>query len=116
MIKVFGLKNCDSCRNAQQWLKNINLTHEFHDIRDEGVDPKALSRWNLAVGWNSLLNTRSATWRGLADKKKANVTEEAAMRLMLENPTLIKRPIFEFEDDVIVGFKDAQPAILEKQR
>lgn len=113
MIKVFGLKNCDTCRNAVKWLNNSGFMHEFHDVRDDGVGPEAVGRWTRAVGWDSLLNQRSATWRGLPDEKKAGLNEDSAMDLMLENPTLIKRPVFEAGDDVIVGFKDEQKAALQ---
>jgi len=116
MIKVFGLKNCDTCRNALKWLNNSGFIHEFHDIRDNKIDADAVNRWILAVGLDSLLNTRSTTWRGLPDEKKAITNEQAAMELMLENPTLIKRPVFEVGDEVIVGFKDIQKEALEAQR
>ena len=116
MIKVFGLKNCDACRKALKWMNNSDLVHEFHDIRDKKIDADAVSRWTFAVGWDSLLNTRSSAWRSLPAEKKTNVDEKAAMKLMLENPTLIKRPVFEAGDQVIVGFKDVQKAALEKQK
>ena len=116
MIKVFGLKNCDACRNALNWLQNSSLIYEFHDIRDQKVDADVVGRWIFEVGWSPLLNTRSTTWRGLPDEKKANISEETAMKLMLENPTLIKRPVFEAGDQVIVGFKESQKAALKKQR
>ena len=116
MIKVFGLKNCDSCRNALKWLKDFGFIHEFHDIRDSSIDTDAVSRWISAVGWDALLNTRSTTWRDLPDEKKAIFNEQAAMELMLENRTLIKRPVFESGHQIVVGFKDAQKAVLEKRR
>lgn len=116
MIKVFGLKNCDTCRNALKWLKDSGFIHEFYDIRDNSIVADAVSRWIFAVGWDALLNRRSTTWRGLHDEKKAIFNEQAAMELMLENPTLIKRPVFESGDQVVVGFKDAQKTVLEKQR
>ena len=116
MIKVFGLKNCDTCSKALKWLNNFGFIHEFHDIRDNKIDADVVKRWILAVGFDSLLNTRSTTWRGLPDEKKAITNEHAAMELMLENPTLIKRPVFEAGDEVIVGFKDIQKEALEAQR
>ena len=116
MIKVFGLKNCDTCRNALKWLNNSGFIHEFYDIRDNKIEADAVNRWILAVGLDSLLNTRSTTWRGLPDEKKAIINERAAMELMLEYPTLIKRPVFEAGDEVIVGFKDIQKEALEAQR
>ena len=116
MIKVFGLKNCDTCRNALKWLEESGFLHEFHDIRDNIIDADAVSRWISAVGRDALLNTRSTTWRGLPDENKAIFNEQDAIELMLENRTLIKRPVFESGHQIVVGFKDSQKAVLEKQR
>ena len=116
MIKVFGLKNCVTCGNALKWLKETGFIHEFPDICVYSIDADAVSRWISAVGWDALLNMRSTTWRSLPDEKKAIFIEQDAMELMLENRTLIKRPVFESGHQIVVGFKDAQKAVLEKQR
>ena len=116
MIKVFGLRNCDTCRNALKWLENLGFMHEFYDIRDKDIVADAIVQWTSAVGWSSLLNTRSTSWRGLPDEKKVIANEQGAMKLMLETPTLIKRPVFEAGNQVIVGFKDVQRTALEQQR
>jgi len=113
MIKVFGLKNCDTCCNAMKWLNNSGLMHEFHDVRDDGINAEDVSRWTKAVGWETLLNRRGTTWRNLSEDAKADVNESGAMELMLDYPALIKRPVFEAGDDVIVGFKDDQKAALK---
>ena len=108
MINVYGLKNCDTCRNAMKWLNNSGLMHEFHDVRETGVDAEAVGRWARAVGWESLLNRRSTTWRNLPDDVTEDVDETRALALLVENPTLIKRPVFERAGEVHVGFKDIQ--------
>ena len=90
MIKVFGLKNCDTCRNVLKWLNNSGFIHEFHDIRDNKIDADAVNRWILAVGLDSLLNTRSTTWRGLPDEKNA-VTHDFSPEIVGE-PDFDKTP------------------------
>ena len=103
-VLVYGLKNCDSCRKALKWLDGQGIEHSFHDIRADGLDKEALDRWIAGVGWEILLNRKSTTWRGLSDADKSDVDEAAARRLMLANPTLIKRPVIEVGRHVHVGF------------
>lgn len=106
MITVHGLKNCDTCRKALKWLTAEGRDHRFHDLRADGLDAAMIDRWSAAVGWQILLNRRSTTWRKLPDSDTADVTEARAKTLMLAQPALIKRPIFEIPDGrVIVGFK-----------
>ncbi|MBC8338618.1 MAG: ArsC family reductase [Rhodospirillales bacterium] len=108
MITVYGLKNCDTCRNALKWLEAEGLAHQFHDLRKDGVDEVTIQRWSDAVGWEMLLNKRGTTWRGLEDAVKEGANEANAASLMAEHPALIKRPVFVTGEDVIVGFKDEQ--------
>lgn len=110
MIRVNGLKNCDTCRAALAWLAGNGVASEMHDFRRDGLDLARLDRWIGAVGWEALLNRRGTTWRGLADADKADVDEAKARALMLAHPALIKRPVFECGERVAVGFKDAQKA------
>ncbi|MEE8350801.1 MAG: ArsC family reductase [Rhodospirillales bacterium] len=108
MIRVFGLKNCDTCRNALKWLTEKGLDHSFQDFRKDGLETAMLARWIKAVGWETLLNKRGTTWRGLPDGDKEGVDEGKAAALMLAHPALIKRPVFEFGKNFIIGFKDEQ--------
>lgn len=110
MIRVNGLKNCDTCRSALAWLADNGLAAELHDFRRDGLDPQRLDRWIAAVGWEALLNRRGTTWRGLAEADKANVDAAKARELMLAHPALIKRPVFEVGEGVVVGFKEDQKA------
>ena len=103
MITVTGLKNCDTCRNAMKWLKAEGVEAKLHDLRADGLDGAALDRWIAAVGWETLLNRRGTTWRGLSDADKADVDGAKARALMLAHPALIKRPVFEMEGRVLVG-------------
>ena len=111
-VLVFGLKNCDSCRKALKWMAAEGIDHSFHDLRADGLESDALDRWIAAAGWETLLNRKSTTWRGLSDGDKAEVDEAAARRLMLANPTLVKRPVIEVGRHVHVGFGPAVQSAL----
>ncbi len=84
------------------------LEHTFHDFRKDGLGATLVNRWIKAVGWETLLNKRGTTWRGLTDGDKEGVDEAKAAALMLAHPALIKRPVFNIGKNVIVGFKDEQ--------
>ncbi len=113
-MKLFGLKNCDTCRKALNALKDAGKQPDFHDVRVDGVTRAYLTKWAKAAGWQALLNTRSTTWRGLSEEDKSNVDEAKAIALMEENPALIKRPVIEAGGKVTIGWtKDVQDALLK---
>ena len=106
MITLCGIKNCDSVKKARKWLENNNTNYHFHDFRTEGLEQGKLQQWIKTVGWQTLLNRRSTSWRELPEDIKDNIDETSALALMLENPTLIKRPVLELDDGKVqVGFK-----------
>lgn len=107
MITVIGIKSCDTCRKALAWLTAQNVKHTFHDLRADGLEAGRLSGWVEACGWEVVLNRRSTSWRGLTEAEKSNLTADKAQALMIANPTLIKRPVFENGTAVYVGFTDA---------
>ena len=108
MITVNGLKNCDTCKKALKWLEHQGIEHCFHDVRAAGIDHDRLLRWCGEVGWDALLNRRGTTWRKLPEGDKIGIDEEKAIELMLEFPALIKRPVFESDGKIIVGFQHEQ--------
>ena len=108
MITVYGIKNCDTCRKALKWLIAEGLAHRFHDVRKDGVSEDAIQGWIDAAGWETLLNKRGTTWRGLDDADKDGVNAANAAALMAAHPALIKRPVFETGGQVVIGFKDKQ--------
>ena len=114
MLTFYGLKTCDTCRKAKKALDGAHIDYDFHDVRDDGVTKKQLAGWAQKVGWTTLLNKSSTTWRGLPDAEKTGLTEAKAVALMAANPTLIKRPIIERGDtEVFVGWsKQTQDALL----
>ena len=113
MLTVYGLKTCDTTKKSLKWLERRTVPHRFLDVRADGVDLDKLTEWAMEVGWEALINRGSTTWRGLPDVIRENVTEDTALILMVDHPTLIKRPVIEIEGGLIVGFKPAQQRELE---
>ncbi len=113
MITVYGIKNCDTCRNALKSLKADGVEHSFHDLRADGLSESEVTRWLQSAGSEKLLNRRGTTWRKLPEAERENLDEAKIKALLLENPTLIKRPVFEAAGEVIVGFDAAAKSRLE---
>jgi len=113
MIVVYGLRNCDSCRRARTWLDELNIEHRFFDYRKETLDGDMVSKWISCLGWENIVNRRSATWRQLPSAKKLNLNNSSAKVLMLEFPTLIKRPIIQTNEGLLVGFNEKKKAKLK---
>lgn len=95
------------------WLNSENITFQFIDLRINGVSKADVIRFATAVGWEKLLNKASTTWRGLDDEIKGELNEAKAIKLMVEYPTLIKRPVLETTKRILSGFKDAEKKILK---
>lgn len=103
-LHVYGIRHCDTVRAALNWLDARNVPHSFHDFRKDGLDEAELRRWLASDHAELLLNRRSATWRGLNDEQKVAAGEDPAP-LLLEHPTLIKRPVITDGESVVsVGF------------
>ena len=107
-LTMHGIASCDTCRKARKWLDEHDVDYELHDLRDDGLDIQTLERWSDRVEWQSLLNTKSLTWRRLPEVDRANVTRDRALALMLDQPTLVKRPVLEHRKFVAVGFSPEQ--------
>lgn len=104
MITVYGIKNCDSVKKACSWLKKNNIEYQFHDFRKDGLTQSKVKQWANLVDWEILLNRRGTTWRKLSDKERTSINKTKAIKFMVEQPTLIKRPVVEHKREVIVGF------------
>jgi len=115
MIRVNGLKSCDTCKKALKWLESEGLAFRFRDVRADPVTLEEVKRWGASAGWDVLVNKASTTWRGLGDEEKATAMGVGAAALLVAYPTLIKRPVFETDESVVVGFKFAQQEILKAQ-
>jgi len=115
-ITIYGIKNCDTMKKAFAWLDKHGADYEFHDYKKAGIDRSLLERWSKKVGWETLLNRAGMTFRKLPDKEKEGLTESKAMKIMLAQPSIIKRPVLDLGGGkLLVGFKqdaykDAVPA------
>ena len=107
MTILYGIKNCDTVKKARKWLDTAGIDYRFHDFRTDGLQQEQLAAWNKAVGWETLLNRRGTTWRQLPEDVKQGIDESSALDLMMEQPTLIKRPVLEHGGEFLVGFKEA---------
>lgn len=109
-IHLYGIPNCDTVKKARVWLDGRGLEYAFHDYKKEGVDPAKLGRWADRLGWEALLNRRGTTFRNLDEADKAGIDRARAIALMLQHPSLIKRPVAEHDDHamVLVGFSQGE--------
>jgi Spx/MgsR family transcriptional regulator len=103
-ITLYGIKNCDTMKKARAWLDAHAVPYEFHDYKARGIDLPRLERWCREAGWETVLNRAGTTFRKLPDADKADLEQRSALRLMLAQPSLIKRPVLEIDGRVVVGF------------
>lgn len=104
---VYGIETCDQVRKARQWLRARSVSYRFHDFRRDGLSPELLDRWLTKVPWDALVNRRGLSWRKLDAQRRASIVDQAsAVELMLSEPTVIKRPVLEFGDRLMVGFSE----------
>ena len=103
---VHGIPGCDTMRKARRWLDEHDVAYAFHDYKKAGIDASKLEAWSAHVGWDQLLNRRGTTYRKLDEAERDGIDEAKAIRLMVERPSLIVRPVIEHGDEVIVGFDD----------
>lgn len=108
MPTLYGIKNCDTIKKARKWLDQNGIDYRFHDYREDGLTIELLKSFLARSDWQTLLNQRSTSWRQLDESKKTDLDENKALGLMLETPTLIKRPVLDHDGKLIVGFKAEQ--------
>ena len=107
-VHLYGIETCDQVRKAKQWLRGRALEVQWHDFRRDGLAPERLAHWMSHLPWDALLNRRGLTWRQLPAQERAGVVDAAsAAELMLAHPLLIKRPVLELDDRILVGFSEA---------
>lgn len=103
-ISCYGIKNCDTMKKAINWLNEHGVAHEFVDYKKAGVVEAHLADWNARAGWQKLLNTRGLMWKKLSDEERSTVDEQKALKLMVQYPALIKRPVLDTGAALLVGF------------
>lgn len=111
-VTIYGIPNCDTMKKARAWLDAHKVAHTFHDYKMAGIDKATLEGWVERAGWEVVLNRAGTTFRALGDADKANLTAAKAVKLMLAQPGMIKRPVLIAGKDMLVGFKPDQYAAL----
>ena len=102
---LYGIPNCDTVKKARTWLAEHGIEFTFHDFKKQGLDRDTAARWLEQMDWETLVNRKGLTWRNLPDERKAAVVDKAgALELMLENTSVIKRPVLEGAGPLSVGF------------
>ncbi len=107
-ITVYGISNCDTIKKTLNWYKQRNIPVDFFDYKKNGIKKEKLMHWCKEAGWEMLLNKKSTTWRSLTPEEQQLITnEKMAIKLMIAYPTIIKRPVIEMNNKVMVGFNEA---------
>jgi arsenate reductase (glutaredoxin) len=104
-VTIYGIKNCDTMKKARRWLDDHKIAYAFHDYKSEGIDRARLENWSKVVGWETILNRSGTTFRALPESAKDGLTKAKAVALMLEQPSMIKRPVLDVDGTLLVGFK-----------
>ncbi|WP_184246430.1 arsenate reductase [Novosphingobium chloroacetimidivorans] len=105
---LYGIPNCDTVKKARAWLDQHGIAYAFHDYKKQGADPAQLVRWVEEAGWETVLNRRGTTFRGLPESDKQDLDAGKAVALMAANPSCIKRPVVEHAGGLLVGFDPAR--------
>lgn len=105
---LHGIPNCDTVKKARTWLEQNGVAYTFHDFKKAGLDETMVQAWLRDVDWETLVNRKGTTWRALTDERKAAVADaRTAQSLMIETPSVIKRPVLQHAGRTHVGFSDA---------
>src|ERR1700757_5115516 len=106
-LTLYGIPNCDTVKKARTWLDEHGRPFHFHDFKKVGITAAVIEGWMRHVDWEVLVNRKGTTWRGLPEERKATVVDaKSAIAVMLESPSVIKRPVLVDEHAVQVGFND----------
>ena len=106
MVTLFGINNCDTVKKARRWLDGHDVAYTFHDVRTDGLSRAQLEGWVQTLGWENLLNRRGTTWRKLPESVRNAIDKRTAVKLMLEQPAMIKRPVLDLDDTLHLGFSE----------
>jgi arsenate reductase len=111
-VTIYGIKACDTMQKAFKWLDAHSVAYDFHDYKKAGITKAELARWCGTAGWQTVLNRAGTTFRKLADADKQGLTQDKAIALMVDQPSMIKRPVLETDGKLEIGFKPERYATL----
>lgn len=107
MIKVYGIPTCDTIKKTLLWFKQNDINVDFHDYKKLGLPKEKLTGWCKQENWKALLNKKSTTWRNLTIETQENIkTPKDAILVMLRNKSIIKRPVIEYDEKILIGFDE----------
>ncbi len=110
---LYGIPNCDTVKKARTWLAAHDAAVDFHDFKKQGLARATVAAWLTQLDWEVLVNRKGTTWRKLPDAQRAAVIDAAsALELMLEQPSVVKRPVLDLDGKLSVGFSEASYAQL----
>ena len=107
LITLYGIKNCDTVKKARKWLDMHAIDYQFHDFRADGLEADAVAGWLAELGWETLVNRRSTSWKELDQASRDSMNDETALVAILAQPTLIKRPLLDTGHERFTGFSAA---------
>lgn len=106
-LSLYGIPNCDTVKKARLWLDANGVEYAFHDYKKEGADKRKVAVWIAGKGLDTVVNTRGTTFRKLSDADKAAAADShTAVALLVQHPSMIKRPVAEIGHTILVGFKE----------
>ncbi|HEX7367650.1 MAG TPA: arsenate reductase [Pelobium sp.] len=107
-VKIFGIPNCGSVKKARTFFEDKGINYQFHDFKKLGIDDEHLNSWCAEFGWEKVLNKKGMTWRNLDETLKNEVIDQtAAIKLMKDNTSVIKRPVIQSDNGNTIGFDEA---------
>lgn len=107
-ITIYGIPNCDTIKKARKYLDAHHITYQFHDYRKQGVDEAMIQQFFEVFGWQNVVNKRGTTYRQLSETQKQNLDEATALKILIEQPAMIKRPILLSKTHQFIGFKESE--------
>ena len=102
-------------KKAFRWLENNDLDYTFHDYKKQGIDESTILEAIKQCGWENVINRRGTTWRNLPEDIKSTMNDAQALKVAQDNPSIVKRPLLNYEDKIYLGFKDTQYAEIFKR-
>ena len=107
MVTLYGIANCDTIKRARRWLALHGVEYRFHDFRKDGLVESQLLAWAEELSWEAMLNRRGTTWRNLPEAVRDGIDQESAIRVMLDTPAIIRRPLLDTGKTRVLGFTES---------
>lgn len=107
MTTLYAIPNCNTVKKARTWLEEQNIDYDFHNYKKQGIDQETLQQWVDELGWETVINRKGMTWRKLDESVRESMDPDKAIQIMLENQSIIKRPLIIKDGKKILGFNES---------